>query len=260
MQAYVQQVRESTRNYVQLFQAAHWFRERGYEVIRFGFEEIELGGLDDALLNHPDEMVLRGGVEAVRKALVRAGRPLPPNLDLPLSLQRWFGRRIWESTLADVRRVVGRESQEPIHVKPLRHHKLFTGRVLREFRDLIPTAAIPDDTPVLVQECVQFISEWRATILRDRVLNVAHYRGDPLAFPDAEIVGRAVGDFDGRPIGFAMDWGITTDGRTLLVEVNDGYSLGNYGVRGPAFIALIEARWRELMGLPDNGVGSCDDA
>jgi hypothetical protein len=258
MRAYVQQVNESTRNFMQLFQAAHWFGERGYEIIRFRFEGLERGELDDDLRHHPDEMVLRGGVEAVRAALVRAGRPLPPNLDLPLCLQRWFGRRVWESTMGDVRRVVGQPGQEPLHVKPLRHHKLFTGRVVREFRDLISTAAVPDETPILVQEYVRFVTEWRATILRDRVLNVAHYRGDPLTFPDAEIVRQSVRDFVGRPVGFAMDWGVTGEGQTLLVEVNDGYSLGNYGVRGPAFTALIEARWRELMGLPDNGIDAVE--
>ena len=52
-----------------------------------------------------------------------------------------------------------------------------------------------------------------------------------------------------------MDWGVTVDGRTLLVEVNDGYALGNYGVRGHQYTAVIECRWRELMGLDDSGVG-----
>jgi len=61
--------------------------------------------------------------------------------------------------------------------------------------------------------------------------------------------------FEDRPISFGMDWGITSAGPTILVEVNDGFSLGNYGLRGPEYTALIEARWRQLMGLPDNGVG-----
>lgn len=52
-----------------------------------------------------------------------------------------------------------------------------------------------------------------------------------------------------------MDWGVTEDGRTLLVEVNDGFALGNYGVRLFEYTAMIEARWRQLMGLSDNGVG-----
>lgn len=255
VRAYVQQVRQSAPNHIQLVQSAHAFWERGYEVVPFQYEEIEQGGLDEYLLRQPNEMVLRGGVGTVLKALERAGRPRPPNLDLPLSLEPWFGRRVWHSTLEEVRNQIANESSQPLHVKPRLHHKLFKGQVFGVFRDLIPTAGIPGDTPVLVQDCVDLVSEWRATILRDRVLCIGHYSGDPLVFPNVESVKAAIGAFDNRPIGFSMDWGITRSGQTLLVEVNDGFSLGNYGVRGLAFSALIEARWRELMGLSDNGVG-----
>jgi hypothetical protein len=65
------------------------------------------------------------------------------------------------------------------------------------------------------------------------------------------VIRSSIESFDDRPMGFGMDWGITSDGRTLLVEVNDGYALGNYGIPGAAYTALIEARWRQLMGLAD---------
>jgi hypothetical protein len=54
-----------------------------------------------------------------------------------------------------------------------------------------------------------------------------------------------------------MDWGLTAGGQTLLVEVNDGYAMENNGLHGMPFTAMIEARWRQLMGLEDNGVGNC---
>ncbi len=61
-----------------------------------------------------------------------------------------------------------------------------------------------------------------------------------------------------QPIGFGMDWGVTDLGQTLLVEVNDGFALGNYGTKGHHYTALIECRWRELMGLPDMELGGSD--
>jgi hypothetical protein len=63
--------------------------------------------------------------------------------------------------------------------------------------------------------------------------------------------------FSDKPIAFGMDWGITASGQTLLVEVNDGYALSNYGLDGMPFTAMIEARWRQLMMLSDNGIGNC---
>jgi hypothetical protein len=255
MRAWVQQLSPTSNFYLSMVQAAHWFGQRGYEIVPFEVSEIALGRLDDDLVKTPDEMVLRGGVETVHLALARAGRPSPPVLDLPESLSPWFGRRVWKTTLGDVRRLVETPDYQPCHIKPLVQHKLFTGTIIRAFRDLIATARVPDDVLVLVQGCVDFVSEWRAYVLRGEILHVGHYRGDPLLFPDARLMRAALEAFEDRPIAFGMDWGVTRTGESLLVEVNDGYSLGNYGLRGPEYTAMIEARWRELMGLPDNGVG-----
>ena len=164
MRAWVQQIWPSILTYLSMEQTAHWFERRGYEIVRFEFRDIAQGRLDDDLIKTPHEMVLRGGVETVREALTRANRPLPPNLDLPDSLQPWFGRKVWHTTLGEIRANVERPDFLPCHVKPLNHHKLFTGTVIRAFRDLIPTAAIQDDALVLAQGLVEFVSEWRAYV------------------------------------------------------------------------------------------------
>jgi hypothetical protein len=178
MRAYVQQVKQDSSFYLASIQASHWFWERGYEVVPFRFADIQAGVLDEYLFHHPEEMVVRAGVEAIRVLLARAGRPLPPILDLPPSLSPWIGRFTWETTLGEVRNQVDSEiSFNPFHVKPLLHHKLFKGCVVYGLRDLIASASLPDDTPVLAQQRIEFVSEWRVSILRDKILNVAHYKG-----------------------------------------------------------------------------------
>lgn len=256
MRAYVQQGNQGDFNYLNLEQVAHWFWEKGYEVIRFEYPQLGEGFLDRGLLSYQHETIVAGGVGTIREALERAGRPLPENLDLPMSLDTWIGRKRWSTTLGEVRDWVNQQSVLlPVHIKPLKAHKKFTGCVVEQFSDLIKTAAVDDDVEVLAQEVVHFKSEWRASVLRDRIVNVSHYIGDPLRFPDSEILQSALRAFEPRPIACGMDWGVTEDGRTLLVEVNDGFALGNYGVRGTPYTAMIEARWREMMGLPDNGIG-----
>lgn len=255
MRAWVQQVKEDSPFYINMEQAGHWFGRRGYEVLRFHYDEIAAGRLDDDLLNRPDETVVRGGVGTVQAALVRAGRPVPPALDLPSSLAPWFGRTVRHTTLGEIRRNVDSLGFEPCHIKPLEKQKLFTGMIVRRFRDLIATASLNDDVAVLAQGIVEFRSEWRTYILRGEILHVGRYRGDPLLFPAPQVVRAALAAFIEQPIAMAMDWGVTDAGATLLVEVNDGYSLGNYGLRGPEYTAMAEARWRQLMGLADNGVG-----
>lgn len=256
MGTYVQQGKEGDPNFVNLEQVAYWFGERGYDVMRFAYPDLGQGMLDRDLLFFADETIVAGGVGTIREALVRAKRELPPNIDLPDCLTPWIGRKFWTSTLAEVRRSVDcGDDSGPVHVKPLIHHKRFKGVVFSQFRDLIPSAAIEGETPVLVQEGVEFVSEWRASILRNRIVNVAHYLGDPLRFPDPSRMSAALNAFQNCPIACGMDWGITAAGETVLVEVNDGFALGNYGVRGYVYTAMIEARWRQLMGLSDNFVG-----
>lgn len=44
---------------------------------------------------------------------------------------------------------------------------------------------------------------------------------------------------------------MTGDGRTLLVEINDGYSLGCYGLQHNLYAQPLSVRWAELVGTED---------
>ena len=61
----------------------------------------------------------------------------------------------------------------------------------------------------------------------------------------------AVKAFPNMPAGCALDFGVTEDGRTLLIEMNDGYSLGTYGLEATLYARLLTARWAELNGTED---------
>jgi hypothetical protein len=50
------------------------------------------------------------------------------------------------------------------------------------------------------------------------------------------------------PAGYGIDFGVLTDGRTVLVEVNEGYSLSPYGLESTEYAELLEARWLQLAG------------
>lgn len=43
----------------------------------------------------------------------------------------------------------------------------------------------------------------------------------------------------------------TRDGRTLLVEFNDAYALGHYGLPSIQYAKLISARWAQLLERED---------
>lgn len=256
MRAYVQQLQKGDLSYLSFEQTAYWFEERDYEVIRFDYPQLEDRFLDRGLLKFPHETIVSGGVRTIRTALQRAGRHPVAMPSLPDCLDAWIERKYWTSTFGNIQKAFASDTAtQRMHIKPLTHDKLFTGRIVQRSSDLARLGDVAESEPVLVQEPVEFVSEWRAYVLRKKILHVGHYLGEPLLFPDATRVRDALHAYEASPIGFSMDWGVTADGRTLLVEVNDGSSLGNYGLSGKAHTAIIEARWREMMGLPDNGVG-----
>lgn len=61
----------------------------------------------------------------------------------------------------------------------------------------------------------------------------------------------AINDYKSQPAGFAMDFGVTDDGRTLLIEVNDGFSIGCYGLDAISYAKLLSARWADLTNTLD---------
>jgi len=84
-------------------------------------------------------------------------------------------------------------------------------------------------------------------VTRGVVRGISHYAGDPLRFPAANVIRMAVGAWRSAPAGYAVDVGVTDDSRTILVEVNDGYSLGHGGLVADLYARLLLARWDELV-------------
>lgn len=82
-------------------------------------------------------------------------------------------------------------------------------------------------------------------------LDVRHYCGDWSKAPSRAVVGQTIAAYSSASAGYAADFGVTDDGRTLLVEVNDGYSLGPYGLWPKLYAQLLSARWTEMVGTDD---------
>ena len=58
--------------------------------------------------------------------------------------------------------------------------------------------------------------------VKHQIIGVGHYNGDPFVHPDPAVVLAAVNDYRAEaPVAYGIDFGVTADGRTLLVEVND---------------------------------------
>jgi hypothetical protein len=216
-----------------VFAAYEGFRFYGYECV--GFEEAEL-----PTLSVTTSTPVVGWVRTVQSALRQIGSPVPPPIDYPEALRTWFGREIEQTTLGDLR-----SGSTGFFVKPV-EHKLFTGLKLTDSEDWEELKDFRDETPVWRSGFVEFVSEWRCFVYDHRLLGIRHYYGDPWTLPHKPDVLKMIRAWDDAPAGCAIDVGVLSDGSTVLVEVNDGYALGDYGLSTLSYTDLLKARWEQL--------------
>lgn len=215
------------------------FQELGYKPLFFR-NEMDLRGC------RPDDLIV-GGISIIKMKLAEWGIEVP-EYDYPFELMKYLGRRIWTDTLDSV---LSDNTEWPVFVKPVKD-KVFTGFLLRSENDIPRLREAKKDEPVLCSEPVEFCTEWRAFVRYGRIFDVRPYRGDWKYHYDSSVLERACNDYVNAPAGFAMDFGVTKDGRTLLVEINDGFALGCYGAEPVQYAKLLSARWCELTGIRDD--------
>ena len=176
--------------------------------------------------------------------------PLPERQDYPESLAWFLGRQVWQSTLGSAMAAAG-----PTFVKPrgAAQVKRFTGMVVGN-EDTWKLARQPSDLPVWCSEVLSFASEWRCYVLGDAVQCVC-YKGDEKMAPvDESKIRTAIDCLRASGQGsaaYALDVGVVvTNGppETVLIEVNDGFSLGLYpGCPESWYATMMVARWDEMV-------------
>lgn len=186
--------------------------------------------------------VVVAGARTIRRALEKRGIQ-KQFVSLPLALRAFCHRDIQETTLQELR-----HAQPPFFTKPIVDHKAFTGQVVSTDRDRLAFAHLDAHMPVYLSPRVRFLSEFRCFVVRGEILACQPYKGDPLAFPDAKVVQNMVHAWTEAPASWALDVGVLGDGRTALVEVNDGHSTGTYGLPPVIYARYLETRWCELTG------------
>jgi len=227
---------------INTFNAYQGFYNLGVETVPFyGFGDI----VD--LKDLGPEVGIVGFIGDVWEALRLLNKPIPKPLDYPEELMPWLGRSIRKSTIGEIR-----QSKSKCFIKPVAH-KLFTGFVWEaSVGDRLSIATQESDTEVWVSDVVSFVSEYRCFIQDGEIVGVRLYKGDWSKALNKDTVITAVKAYSKQPRGFSLDFGVTTEGQTLLVEVNDGFALGCYGLYCITYARLIEARWQELIGCSDN--------
>ncbi|MDT8718817.1 ATP-grasp domain-containing protein [Clostridium sp. 19966] len=214
------------------------FSEMGFEVVPYGnFSEINDMELCDIVDNDVDD---------VRNALNKFNI-VTPEIDYPAELEKYLGRKIWRSKISEIANNVDKMN---VFIKPVEDKK-FTGVVVGSIRDLMGCGTLEEDTDIFCSQVVNFVAEWRCFVRYGEILDVRPYRGDWRMHYDSRVIEGAVRDYATQPNGYSIDFGVTEKGETLLIEVNDGYALGFYGLNHLSYAKLLSARWAQLTGTED---------
>ena len=232
MKAYIQTNQDGSYYNVNAFVAARGFQALGFET--FPFYEVETIKEED-----PSAIVV-GGIGNVRKRLRQLNIPAPEELEYPEGLKGFLHRAIWKTTLNQIIQT----GQKGIFVKPVQT-KLFAGKVIRSFRDYIDLK-YEEEVEVWCSAVVEFVTEWRCFIRYGEILDVRYYKGRWDSRLDLTIVEAAIESFTDQPNAFSLDFGVDSFGKQYLVEVNDGHSLGTYGMSGVHYAKFLSARWSEM--------------
>lgn len=175
-------------------------------------------------------------------------RPMAIN---PLFFQHFLKR---DCEVKTVDWILNENKTWPIFAKPYMSIKAFTGTVLlNDFDAHCVLNQVNRRLECLTQEVVDpIISEWRCYINRGSIVALKHYLGDSLTFPDQKFV---IDCFQYaqkhlKNISYTLDFGvgeIDGDVETFLIEPNDGWAIGCYGLDPMDYVKFCKDRWWEIQ-------------
>lgn len=215
------------------------FEQARIGAIKLGYETVYYKEVPDTIAK---DDVLIGFIEDTFNALDKLGLQRPKPIDYPAELEYYFSRRIMRCNINDI---INYPDFWPVFIKPVKH-KLFTGRVIKEFKDLIGTV----DCEVYYSDPIEILSEWRVYVLDGKIAGIKNYKNNTenqIYTFDKNFAEEIIKEYKTAPKSYSLDIGIDEINRPFLIEVNDGFSLGNYGIDEVTYAKMLIARYEEIV-------------
>lgn len=234
------------RAYIHAFQGKPWNEEcqAAYDGFTGLGIECVLFTTNEELARRSREDIVVGGMLIMHHSLTELGiQPLDYNY--PEELHEYLGRNIRKVRLENVLK-----ERLPVFIKPF-EEKAAKGTIVNSREDFAEYRYMDRDAIVFCSDVVHFQSEWRCFVRYKKILGIQHYAGDSQKTPDQELMESAVRKYKEIPAGCSLDFGVTDDGKTLLIEMNDGFAIGCYGLDPVRYAKMLYARWAELTGVED---------
>lgn len=199
------------------------------------YMEVESGKFDNLIR----KSLFVGSVEFMKAVFNRVGKTnvrLPKNSNREHTIQK----------LGDVKKVA--KDGKKMFIKPF-DIKLFTGFVIDQMQ-YTSISGIPDDIEVMVYEPFNspIKSEWRCYINNNKVEYVANYAGDFFYPIDSNYLRNVIQENkDTFPCAYTIDIGVLGSGENVVIEYNDMWAIGNYGVPNDLYVRMLKERYFDII-------------
>ncbi|MDD5001526.1 MAG: ATP-grasp domain-containing protein [Thiomonas arsenitoxydans] len=182
-----------------------------------------------------------GTVEFCRAWMRAVGVKEPAPIDYPECLRPALGRFIVTVPFEQARHGCW---IKPVRTKAWEPHVMTAGEAIPVDERVWESAVIPEK---------DWIAEWRVYVLDGQIVGHGRYDDGPdeSAVFDEGAVLSWIGAYTASgqaPSGYGLDVALLSDGRTILVEVTDGWAIGFYKgtCESARYAELLAARWAEI--------------
>ncbi len=211
----------------------------GYDIKTFTREDV----LSYKFYSLYNKVPFIGSIDSITKILESLNK-LPVSIDYPDTNNNFLGREITTTKMDDVIQQF-LINKKPIFIKPVKR-KLFDGSVLSTEN------RISYFEPYLAEEVfcspvLDIVSEWRAYIHKGELKDCKHYNKDFTKLPDYNMIQVNIDAFKNAPVAYTIDIAILKDGRSIVMEFNDFWSIGSYGLDPEIYSEMLVDRWFEII-------------
>ncbi len=218
----------------------------GFESMNYEPQAFTLLAVGNGFEAGPDDVVI-GSPVAIRKHFRHLGCE-PEPVDYPNYISTdVMGRAVYSSTLGEVHWML-QKAGSSLFVKPKMTKKgYFDAKVydLETIAELRKHHAA--DTEVFRSTPMTFLAEYRVFVHQGKIIDIRRYAGPyDSVTPEIGRIQVMMKQYVNPPIAYTLDVGIDTGLQTVLVEANDFWAIGAYGLDAVVYATMLRDRYHEI--------------
>lgn len=200
------------------------------------FDEVHRGKFDNLIKQN----LFVGSVEFMNEVFSRIGKT---NVGLPRTSNRPF-------EVMTIKEALDKTSDgSKLFIKSV-DIKVLTGIVLDGYKYSSVNSLDPN-TKVMAYDVFEskIVSEWRMYVHKNKIVDSHCYNDGFDVLPDYDYAKKVIAENIDFPCSYTLDMGVLENGRNVVVEFNDMWAIGNYGIPNDMYLKLLKDRYFEITEL-----------